>query len=132
MISAQKGKYRIRKQNTDKGTYLLEMKKGENVESAQFLNSEPTNTWRIGYTFTLDEIDTNKVNLIQNIMVEHLESPFNKGYIICKLIEDGHVSLTKRNFTETKKGKKRKQAITEEEYHQILTDVFDIFPIISQ
>ncbi|RUR52521.1 hypothetical protein ELS81_32535, partial [Bacillus sp. VKPM B-3276] len=42
---------------------------------------------------------------------------------ICKLIEDGHISLTKQSFTETKKGKKRKQAITEEEYHQILTEV---------
>ncbi|MRB78874.1 arylamine N-acetyltransferase, partial [Bacillus thuringiensis] len=61
VISSQTGKYRIRKQNTDKGTYLLEMKKGENGESAQFLDSEPTNTWRIGYAFTLDEIDTNKV-----------------------------------------------------------------------
>ncbi|AJQ62797.1 arylamine N-acetyltransferase family protein [Bacillus thuringiensis] len=128
VISSQTGKYRIRKQNTDKGTYLLEMKKGENGESAQFLDSEPTNTWRIGYAFTLDEIDTNKVNLIQNIIVEHPESPFNKGYIICKLIEDGHISLTKQSFTETKKGKKRKQAITEEEYHQILTEVFDIIP----
>ncbi|HHL4886876.1 TPA: arylamine N-acetyltransferase [Bacillus thuringiensis] len=128
VISSQTGKYRIRKQNTDKGTYLLEMKRGDNGESAQFLNSEPTNTWRIGYAFTLDKIDTNKVNAIQNIIVEHPESPFNKGYIICKLIEDGHISLTKRNFTETKKGKKRKQAIHEEEFYQILTEVFNIIP----
>ncbi len=128
VISSQTGKYRIRKQNTEKGTYLLEMKKGENGESAQFLDSEPTNTWRTGYAFTLDEIDTNKVNVIQNIIVEHPESPFNKGYIICKLIEDGHISLTKRSFTETKKGQKRKRTINEEEYHQILTEVFNIVP----
>ncbi len=120
------GKYHISKQNTEKGTYLFEMKKGENGESAQFLNSEPTNTWRTRYAFTLDKIDTNKVNAIQNIIVEHLESPFNKGYIVCKLIEDGHISLTKKNFTETGKGEKSKQTINEEEYQQILKEVFNV------
>ncbi|KAA6452064.1 arylamine N-acetyltransferase family protein [Bacillus swezeyi] len=128
VISSQTGKYRIRKQNTEKGTYLFEMRKGENGETAQFLDSEPTDTWRSGYAFTLDAIDTNKVNAIQDIIVEHPESPFNKGYIICKLIEDGHISLTKRSFTETKKGQKIKRVITEEEYHQILTEIFEIIP----
>ncbi|PGS78018.1 arylamine N-acetyltransferase [Bacillus cereus] len=126
VISSQTGKYRIRKQHTEKGTYVLEMRKGENGETAQFLDSEPTDTWRTGYAFTLDEIDTNKVNAIQNIIIEHPESPFNKGYIICKLIENGHISLTQRSFTETKNGKKMKWFITEEEYHQILIEVFDI------
>ncbi|MEC2934228.1 arylamine N-acetyltransferase [Bacillus cereus] len=126
VISSQTGKYRIRQQNTEKGTYLLEMKKGENGESAQFLDSEPTNTWRTGFAFTLDEIDKNKVNAIQNIIVEHPDSPFNKGYIVCKLIEDGHISLTKQSFTETRKGQKRKHTINEEEYQRILKEVFDI------
>lgn len=106
MISSQTGKYRIRKQNTEKGTYLLELKKGEDGESAQFLNSEPTNTWCTGFAFSLDEIDTNKVNAIQNIIVEHPESPFNKGYIVCKLIEDGHISLTKKVLQKQEKAKK--------------------------
>ncbi|MEB8646768.1 arylamine N-acetyltransferase, partial [Bacillus cereus] len=122
----QTGKYRIRKQNTKKGSYLLEMKKGENGESAQFLDSEPTNTWRTGFAFTLDAIDGNKVNVIQNIIVEHPDSPFNKGYIICKLIEDGHISLTKQSFTETRKGHKNKRTINEEEYQRILKETFDI------
>ncbi|MBW3493263.1 arylamine N-acetyltransferase [Bacillus sp. FDAARGOS_1420] len=128
VISSQTGKYRIRKQDTEKGTYLLEMRKGENGETAQFLGSEPSDTWRTGYAFTLDEIDTNKVNDIQDIIVHHPESPFNKGHIICKLTESGHVSLTRQNFTKTHKGQKIKRSITEEEYHQILTEVFDIVP----
>ncbi|HDX9707976.1 TPA: arylamine N-acetyltransferase [Bacillus thuringiensis] len=127
VVSSQTGKYRIRKQNTEKGTYLLEMRKGEKGETAQFLDSEPTDIWRTGYAFTLAEIDTNKVNIIQDIIVKHPDSPFNKGYIICKLIENGHISLTKRNFTKTQKGLRSKRSITtEEEYHQILTDAFDI------
>ncbi|PGS64643.1 arylamine N-acetyltransferase, partial [Bacillus cereus] len=128
-ISSQTGKYRIRKQDTDKGSYLLEMRKGENGETAQFLDSEPSDIWRTGYAFTLDKIDTKKVNDIQDIIVHHPESPFNKGHIICKLTENGHISLTKRNFTKTHKGQKSKRAITtEEEYHQILTEVFGIAP----
>ncbi|MGU3443612.1 arylamine N-acetyltransferase family protein [Bacillus cereus] len=97
VISSQTGKYRIRKQNTEKGSYLLEMRKGDNGETAQFLNSEPSDTWRTGYAFTLDKIDTKKVNDIQDIIVHHPESPFNKGHIICRLTEDGHISLTKHN-----------------------------------
>ncbi|MGH0590568.1 arylamine N-acetyltransferase family protein [Bacillus mycoides] len=128
IISSQTGKYRIRKHDTDKGNYLLEMRKGENGETAQFLDSEPTDTWRTGYAFTLDEIDTKKVNDIQDIIAHHPESPFNKGHIICKLSENGHVSLTKRNFTETKNGQKIKRAVDEEEYHYILTEVFNILP----
>ncbi|EJR92073.1 N-hydroxyarylamine O-acetyltransferase [Bacillus cereus VD196] len=125
VISSQTGKYRIRKQHTEKGTYLLEMRKGEN---AQFLESELPDTWRTGYAFTLDKIDTRKVNDIQYSIIHHPESPFNKGHIICKLTENGHISLTKRNFTKTYKGQTIKRAITEEEYHQILTEVFDIVP----
>nr|WP_187698876.1 arylamine N-acetyltransferase [Paenibacillus alvei] len=128
VISSQTGKYRIRKQNTEKGTYLLEMKKGENGESAHFLDSELTNTWCVGYAFTLDEIDTDKVNLVQNTIVEHPESPFNKRHIVCKLIEGGHISLTKQSFTQTKNGKKRKRTINEEEFCQILEEDFDIIP----
>ncbi|PGS74406.1 arylamine N-acetyltransferase [Bacillus cereus] len=126
VISSQTGKYRIREQDTDKGTYLLEMRKGENGETAQFLDSEPSDTWRTGYAFTLDKIDEKKVNDIQDIIVHHPESPFNKRYIICKLTESGHLSLTKRSFTTTHKGQKIKRAITEEEYDQILTQVFAI------
>lgn len=128
VISSQTGKYRIRKQNTEKGTYLLEMKKGENGESTQFLDSEPTDTWSVGYAFTLDEVDTDKVNLVQNTIVEHPESPFNKKHIVCKLIEGGHISLTRRSFTQTKNGKKRKRTINEEEFCQILEEDFDIIP----
>ncbi|MED2765808.1 arylamine N-acetyltransferase [Bacillus thuringiensis] len=127
IISSQTGNYRIRKQTTEKGTYLLEIRKGQKGETAQFLDSEPTDTWRIGYAFTLDKIDTNKIHAIQNTIVKHPESPFNKGYIICKLIENGHISLTKLNFTQTQKGQKSKQSITtEKEYQHILADAFGI------
>ena len=51
-------------------------------------------------------IDEKKVNNIQKIIVEHKESPFNKGAITCKLTNYGHISLTNKNYTETFKGTK--------------------------
>ena len=71
--------------NTRKGTHILEMRKGANGESTSFLQSEPSNEWKIGYAFTLDPIDEKKVNNIQKVIVEHKESPFNKGAITCKI-----------------------------------------------
>ena len=46
------------------------------------------------------------MNNIQKVIVEHKESPFNKGAITCKLTDYGHVSLTNKNYTETFKGTK--------------------------
>ncbi|TKH87688.1 arylamine N-acetyltransferase, partial [Bacillus cereus] len=89
VISSQTGEYRIRKRNTRKGTHILEMRKGANGESTSFLQSEPSNEWKIGYAFTVDPIDEKKVNKIQKVIVEHKESPFNKGAITCKLTTYG-------------------------------------------
>ncbi len=50
--------------------------KGANGESLNFLQSEPSDEWKIGYAFTLDSIDEKKVNNIQKVIVEHKESPF--------------------------------------------------------
>ncbi len=44
----------------EKGTHILEMRKGANGESTSFLQSEPSNEWKIGYAFTVDPIDEKK------------------------------------------------------------------------
>ena len=118
-VTSVTGEYRVRKQNTEKGTHVLEMKKGENGETSHFFDSDLSNTWSIGYAFYL--------NAIQNMVIEHPESPVNKANIICKLIEHGHIALTKQSFTETRHGKKIKKEITEKQYHQILKNEFNIF-----
>ncbi|MCU5406748.1 arylamine N-acetyltransferase [Bacillus cereus] len=126
-VTSVTGEYRVRKQATAKGTHVLEMKKGKNGETSHFLGSDLTDTWSTGYAFYLNVINEKKVNAIQDMVIEHPESPVNKGTIICKLIEQGHIALTKRTFTETRQGKKLKIEITEKQYHQILRDKFNIF-----
>ncbi|AND11112.1 arylamine N-acetyltransferase [Bacillus thuringiensis] len=126
-VTSVTGEYRVRRKNTEKGTYVFEMKKGKNGETSHFLDSDLTDTWSIGYAFYLNTIDEKKVNAIQNMVIEHLESPVNKGNIICKLIRNGHIALTDKSFTETWHGKKFKKEITEKQYYQILRDKFNIF-----
>ncbi|MEH7189666.1 arylamine N-acetyltransferase family protein [Bacillus toyonensis] len=125
-VTSVTGEYRVRKQNTEKGTHVFEMKKGKNGETSHFFDSDLTDTWSIGYAFYLNAINEKKVNAIQNMVIEHPESPVNKGNIICKLIEHGHIALTKQSFTETRYGKKTKKEITEKQYHQILKNKFNI------
>ncbi|PFV43123.1 arylamine N-acetyltransferase family protein [Bacillus thuringiensis] len=126
-VTSVTGEYRVRKQNTEKGTHVLEMKKGKNGETSHFFDSDLSDTWSIGYAFYLNAINEKKVNAIQNMVIEHPESPVNKANIICKLIEHGHIALTKQSFTETRHGKKIKKEITEKQYHQILKNEFNIF-----
>lgn len=85
-VTSVTGDYRVRKQNTEKGTHVLEMKKGKNDETSHFLGFDLTDTWSIGYAFYLKKINEKKVNDIQNMVIEHPESPVNTWNIICKLI----------------------------------------------
>ena len=90
------GEYRVRKQKTEKGSHIFKMKKGKNDKTSHFLDSDLTDTSSIGYAFYLNEINEKKVNAIQNMVIEHPESPVNKGNIICKLIENGILHLLRK------------------------------------
>ncbi len=46
------------------------------------------------------------MNNIQKVIVEHNESPFNKGAITCKLTDYGHISLTKKIIQKPLKAQK--------------------------
>ncbi|HDR6822432.1 arylamine N-acetyltransferase family protein [Bacillus thuringiensis] len=126
IIASSTGEYRVRKQITSKGTHVLEMRKGKNGETTNFLDSEHTHNWSIGFAFSLEEINEEKVNKIQEMIINHPESPLNKGYIICKLVKNGHISLTKQNFTRTEYGNKIKEEISAKQYCEILQTEFRI------
>ncbi|KFN01192.1 arylamine N-acetyltransferase [Bacillus clarus] len=115
------GDYRIRKETTEKGNYILEMRKNN-----EFLDQSSTEDWVSGYAFYIEEVDETKVNAAQKIIVEHEESPFNKVPLIVKVTHDGHASLTKDSLTVTKQGEKFKESVTEEEYKNILHSTFGI------
>ncbi|MBJ8051023.1 arylamine N-acetyltransferase [Bacillus cereus] len=115
------GDYRICKETTEKGNYILEMRKNN-----EFLDQSSTNDWTVGYAFHLEEVNVEKANAAQKIIVEHEGSPFNKVPLIVKLTEDGHASLTKDSLTIAKNGKKTKETVTEEQYKNLLHSTFGI------
>lgn len=120
-IHSTTGDYRIRKETTEKGNYILEIRNNH-----EFLDTAGSNEWKIGYAFYIEEVDEAKVNAAQKIIVEHEQSPFNKVPLLVKLTEDGHASLTKDSFTLTKNGEKKKEAITEQQYSELSRKVFGI------
>ncbi|MGG0456950.1 arylamine N-acetyltransferase family protein [Bacillus mycoides] len=121
VVHSVTGDYRIRKETTEKGNYILEMRKNN-----EFLDQSSTNDWTVGYAFHLEEVNVEKANAAQKIIVEHEGSPFNKVPLIVKLTENGHASLTKDSLTIAKNGKKTKETVTEEQYKNLLHSTFGI------
>ncbi|MDR4983886.1 arylamine N-acetyltransferase [Bacillus cereus] len=121
VVHSVTGDYRIRKEATEKGNYILEMRKNN-----EFLDQSSADDWTLGYAFYIEEVDEEKANAAQKIIVEHESSPFNKAPLIVKLTEDGHVSLTKDSLTATKNGEKIKETVTEEQYGNLLHSKFGI------
>ncbi|MBK5433872.1 arylamine N-acetyltransferase [Bacillus sp. TH25] len=121
IVHSVTGDYRIRKETTEKGNYILEMRKNN-----EFLDQSSTDDWTVGYAFYLEEVDETKANAAQKIIVEHEGSPFNKVPLVVKLTHDGHVSLTKDSITVTKNRNKTKETITKEQYTNLLHSTFGI------
>ncbi|EEL69792.1 arylamine N-acetyltransferase family protein [Bacillus mycoides] len=121
IVHSVTGDYRIRKETTEKGNYILEMRKNN-----EFLDQSSTDDWTVGYAFYLEEVDETKANAAQKIIVEHEGSPFNKVPLVVKLTHDGHVSLTKDSLTVTKNRNKTKETITKEQYTNLLHSTFGI------
>ena len=121
VIHSVTGDYRICKEMTEKGNYMLEMRKNN-----EFLDQSSTDDWTLGYAFYIEEVDEEKANAAQKIIVEHECSPFNKVPLIVKLTEDGHASLTKDSLTIAKNGKKTKEKVTDGQYKNLLHSKFGI------
>ncbi len=121
VVHSVTGDYRIRKETTEKGNYVLEMRKNN-----AFLDQSPANDWTLGYAFYIEEVDETIANTAQKMIVENESSPFNKVPLIVKLTEDGHASLTKDSLTIAKNGEKTKETVTDEQYTNLLYSKFGI------
>jgi N-hydroxyarylamine O-acetyltransferase len=109
--------YRVRKLLTEKGSYVFEMKEKDNLKIKQ---------WKLGYAFKLEEISETKLNEMQETIIENKKSPFNKAPLAVKLVENGHITLTKESFIQIKNGKKTKEVINQDRYIKILNEEFNI------
>lgn len=62
VVHSVTGDYRIRKETTEKGNYILEMRKNN-----EFLDQSSTNDWTVGYAFHLEEVNVEKANAAQKL-----------------------------------------------------------------
>lgn len=117
IVQSKPRDYRVRKLVTEKGSYVFEMKEkdGSNI-----------NEWKLGYAFKLNEIAETELNQMQDTIVEHKKSPFNKAPLAVKLVENGHITLTKEKFVQIKNGQKTQEKISEDQYVLILNEQFNI------
>jgi N-hydroxyarylamine O-acetyltransferase len=109
--------YRVRKLHTEKGSYVFEMQDKDTLDHTD---------WKLGYAFSLNEISEIELNEMQEIIAENEKSPFNKFLLVVKIIEDGHITLTKEKFIKSENGKKTKKILNQDQYLKILNEEFNI------
>jgi N-hydroxyarylamine O-acetyltransferase len=116
-LTSNNGEFRIKKVNCEHGDYVLEMK----------LKHKDTD-WKIGYAFDSKELitDVSELNVIQTIIAEHQESPFNKNPLITKLTNGGNLSLTNTSYTHWDDGIVTKEKIDSVRFKKLLKQHFGI------
>ncbi|GLV64220.1 N-hydroxyarylamine O-acetyltransferase [Bacillus mycoides] len=112
-VTSKNGTYRVRRKDTSKGNFVLERK-------------DTNGEWKVCHAFYNRIIDEIVVNDVQSRVIEDEKSIFNKGPIVVKLTDYGHVSLTNTSLTEMIHGEKTKREITEDQYRELLYTVFAI------
>jgi len=115
VVISQNGEFRIKKENTAFGNYILELKL-----------KHKDHDWRIGYAFDSERTinDLSDLNEIQTIITEHEKSPFNKNPLITKLTNEGNVTLTNNSFTQWKNGSVLKEEIENEKFKELMKRIF--------
>ncbi len=114
-VHSSNGDFRVRNIKTEHGNYIFEMKV-RNKDS----------DWKWGYAFdALESIgEIGELNEVQDIIVNHPQSPFNKKPLITRLTHDGNVTATEQSFTEWKDGKLTKREMNREEFEKLIQNYF--------
>lgn len=115
-VSSRNGEFRIRKEKTEHGDYILEIKiKHRHAD------------WTVGYAFDstapINEIDLND---IQKIIAESPASGFNKGLLATVLTESGSKVLSETSFTERIDGREVKKEIDRSRFKEFAKEHFGL------
>ncbi|KEP30464.1 arylamine N-acetyltransferase family protein [Bacillus safensis] len=78
-------RFRVKAEETEKGTHLLQLDKGDGAET--------------GYAFTLNEVDESVLAQMRHEIYENESSPFNKRPLASKLTPTGRVIVTEDHVT---------------------------------
>lgn len=114
-VTSANGDFRIRKVNSERGQYALEMK----------LKHKDTD-WRIGYAFDAGKpvTDLSELTDIQSIIAANPASPFNKHPLITMRTERGNMTLTSTSFTQWNDGHVAKEQVDHARFRALLKQHF--------
>lgn len=117
VVKSHNGEFRVEKNHSKDGKYSLYMKLKHRQED-----------WKIGYEFdTTDEVhDFSVLNEVQQVIVEHPESRYNKKPLVTKVDERGILILTDTSFTEWNNGKENIKEIDDTMFKRMLINEFHI------
>ncbi|WHX44383.1 arylamine N-acetyltransferase [Bacillus pumilus] len=101
-------RFRVKEEETEKGTHLLQLDRGEGAE--------------IGYAFTLEEVSEPTLVQMREEIYENEASPFNKRPLASKLTPTGRVIVTEDHVTihEHEEVSKKTLSLPFEEYVKTL------------
>lgn len=116
-VKSSNGEFRVEKTNTEYGNYVFYMKLKHKHDE-----------WKLGYAFDSTKVvmDLTELNEVQNIIVEHPASNFNKKPLVTRLTEQGNIILTDTSFTESIDGKVQKKEINNKMFNDLMKEKFGI------
>ncbi len=117
IVTSSNGQFRVRRASTDYGDYVFEMKLKHKDKD-----------WRTGYAFDSRQsvADQGELAKIQQIIMEHEASAFNKGPLLTRLTDTGNITLTESSLTEWKDGKIQKLPVTQRDFNKLVQEHFGI------
>lgn len=117
VISSDNGDFKVERVDIEEGDFILYLKLKHKDED-----------WKIGYAFDSAEFvnELSALNEIQDNIVNHPESPFNKGALITRLTSGGNMTLTESSFTQWADGKSEKEEINQDRFNDVLKNYFGI------
>lgn len=109
-IQSFNGEFRVIQQDTPHGNYFLQLK----------LKYKDTD-WRTGYAFDSNYMvqHISELDKIQETIIEHPQSPFNKRSLATKLQYDGSITLTEDSLTTWKNGNETKEFLPPNSFNQL-------------
>jgi N-hydroxyarylamine O-acetyltransferase len=117
VVTSQNGEFRVLKEESEHGDLILYIKLKHKDQE-----------WKKGYAFQSNtRIEhVSEINDIQNIIVEHPASPFNKNPIITRITDKGNMTLTETTYTEWVDGSVQKEDIDEKRFKEIAKENFGL------
>ncbi|WP_318509074.1 arylamine N-acetyltransferase family protein [Bacillus sp. T3] len=118
VATSRNGDFRISRIESEDGDCYLELKLMHRDED-----------WVSGYIFDSNHVlkDETELNEVQQIIVDHPFSPFNKSPLVTLLTDSGNIVLTESTFTQRVDGKEYKEEIEGATFNRYLQQHFGLY-----